>query len=209
MDLRAIRQEYKKQELSLQDLDTNPFEQFKNWFEQATKDLNDEPNAFCLSTVDTNGQADARIVLLKELADSRFLFFTNYLSQKGQQMAENPKVSALFFWSKSEKQVRIKGTVEKCNEEVSDQYFYSRPAGSQAGAIASQQSSIIDANKDELINTFEELKDQTTLKRPEHWGGYYLLAHEIEFWQGGKNRMHDRFRYTKTNGSWKIERLAP
>jgi pyridoxamine 5'-phosphate oxidase len=209
MDLRNIRQDYKKHELSLEMLDKNPFVQFEKWFNDATKDGNLEPTAFTLSSVSKSGDLSARIVLLKELKDEKFIFFTNYLSEKGQNIAENPTIHALFFWANSERQVRIKGKAYPCEQQISEEYFYSRPHGSQAAAIASQQSQVIDLSKDDLIQKFEQTKQEANLQKPVHWGGYEIVASAFEFWQGGMNRLHDRFRYQNNKNSWQIDRLAP
>lgn len=192
----------------MEDLDLDPIAQFTKWFSLSEKDNNPEQTAMILSTVSKTLEVSSRVVLLKEVVHDAFRFFTNYGSQKGHEINENSNVSLLFFWPYSEKQIRIKGKAIKTPAAVSDEYFYSRPLGSQAGAIASQQSSVL-PSKDELIFKFEDLKNQEKFTRPENWGGYDVIPFEIEFWQGGINRLHDRFRYTKTDSSWKIERLAP
>lgn len=208
MDLKDIRQEYLKHELKKEDLSINPFDQLNLWYNQAVADENHEPTAMTLSTLSIENEINSRIVLLKEVIEDKLRFFTNYNSQKGHDIEANPKVALLFFWPMSERQVRIKGTIKKCTSKDSDEYFYSRPIGSQAGAIASPQSKVL-KSKDELIYNFEAALQSESIKRPESWGGYDVDPFEIEFWQGGMNRLHDRFKYTKQDGSWKIERLAP
>lgn len=208
MDLKHVRQDYKKHELDQKELNPNPIEQFKKWFKESEKDENPEQTAMVLSTVTDKNKVSSRVVLLKEIVDDKFRFFTNYESSKGRDIEENPYVSLLFFWSKSEKQIRIEGIATKTSTEISDDYFYSRPLGSQAGAIASKQSSILES-KDELIYSYERLKNEKKLERPKNWGGYDVEAKKIEFWQGGIHRLHDRFRYSKLNSIWQIDRLAP
>lgn len=208
MDLKDIRQDYRKHELSVKDLKENPLDLLTDWYNQAIEDKNPEPNAMSLSTVNTKLEVSSRIVLLKEVIGGCLRFFTNYSSQKGQDIEQNNHVALLFFWSYSERQIRIKGKVSKTSAKVSDDYFYSRPIGSQAGAASSPQSEVLES-KDNLIYKFEELKNSNEIKRPINWGGYDVEPFEIEFWQGGMNRLHDRFKYTKVEGNWKIERLAP
>lgn len=208
LDLKNIRQEYSKHELKNEDLSPNPIDQFKKWYQQAITDKNIEPNAMTLSTIGIDQTVNSRIVLLKEVINQKFRFFTNYTSEKGKDITHNSNVALLFFWANSEKQIRIKGKASKCAVKDSEDYFYSRPAGSQAGAIASHQSEVL-SSKDELIYRFEKIKNNQELKKPENWGGYDIEPTEIEFWQGGKNRLHDRFRYTLENGTWVIDRLSP
>lgn len=208
MDLKDIRQEYLKDELRVDDLSIDPIEQFKLWFAKAEEENNQEPAAMTISTIDKNQTVNSRIVLLKEVVNNAFRFFTNYTSDKAKDIENNPNVSLLFFWQKSEKQIRIKGKATKSPEKDSITYFESRPSGSQAGAIASNQSQVL-KSKDELIYSFENIDQNSSLKKPDNWGGYDITPYEIEFWQGGKNRLHDRFRYTLEGENWKIERLAP
>ena len=208
MNLKDIRKDYAKFELTLSDLNQDPIEQFKQWIKEAEDHGADESTAMILSTVSEDGFPESRVVLLKGISQNGFRFYTNYNSTKGKNLEFSPKSSLLFFWPKSERQIRIKGICSKCSIEESDEYFYSRPHGSQAGAMSSNQSDIIES-KDELIYEFERLQNQDKLEKPKHWGGYDLTPIEIEFWQGGKNRLHDRFRFTKTDSSWQIDRLAP
>lgn len=192
------------------DLDSNPLKQFEKWFEEVLASGLEEPNAMVLSTVN-EGKPSARIVLLKDL-DSGFKFFTNYGSKKGQEMEENPQVALTFFWKELERQVRIEGLVEKVSADESDEYFKSRPRGSQIGAWVSHQSAAI-ASREVLEATNAELEarfEGKEIQRPDHWGGYRVIPTYIEFWQGRPSRLHDRLAYTKKeDNSWKIERLSP
>lgn len=207
-NIQDIRKEYAKFELKETDLHSDPIEQFKSWFNEAEKHKNAEHTAMVLSTLSESGFPESRVVLLKGISEDGFRFFTNYESEKAKNLSFSSKASILFFWPKSERQVRIKGIVSKCSEQESIKYFKSRPVGSQAGAMSSNQSQVIDS-KDELIFAFEKLMKEQSLEKPSNWGGYDLKPVEIEFWQGGKNRLHDRFKFTPAGDSWKIDRLAP
>lgn len=192
------------------DLDSNPLKQFEKWFEEVLASGLEEPNAMVLSTVN-EGKPSARIVLLKDI-DSGFKFFTNYGSKKGQEIEENPQVALTFFWKELERQVRIEGVVEKVSAAESDEYFSSRPRGSQIGAWVSHQSAAI-ASREVLEATNAELEarfEGKEISRPAHWGGYRLIPTYMEFWQGRPSRLHDRLAYIKINrDNWKIERLSP
>lgn len=206
-----IRKDYKLHSLDENDIAANPVEQFTRWWMEAVKSEITEVNAMTLSTATKDGKPSARIVLLKDYDEKGFVFFTNYNSHKGKELAENPYVALTFFWKEIERQVRIEGKVEKVSAEESDAYFFSRPQGSRVGAWASEQSVVI-ANRqllEENVKRFtEEFKN--SIPRPPHWGGYRVMPLKIEFWQGRSNRLHDRIQYTKINkGSWKAERLAP
>ena len=207
-----IRKNYSKKKLSEHKVDDNPIKQFSTWWKQAIASSIDEVNAMTLATASLDGVPSARIVLLKDFSEAGFTFFTNYTSFKGQQLTENPKACLVFFWKELERQVRITGLVQKINAADSDEYFYSRPAGSQLGAIASPQSHVIES-REWLEKHFKGLKKQlqkSTIERPEHWGGLIVKPVIIEFWQGRPNRLHDRLQYTmQEKGVWKIERLAP
>lgn len=207
-----IRRDYSLKTLNETDVDASPFAQFENWWQEAQASSIDEVNAMTLATASLDGVPAARIVLLKGYDEKGFVFFTNYESYKGQQLAENPRASLLFFWKELERQIRITGMVEKIAGEESDAYFLSRPVGSQIGAWASPQSHVI-TDRSWLENKVKEIEEkfkQQPLSRPEHWGGYRVKPVIVEFWQGRSSRLHDRIQYTlQDNGSWTIERLAP
>jgi pyridoxamine 5'-phosphate oxidase len=207
-----IRKNYSQKKLSEKKADANPMKQFAKWWKQAVDSKIDEVNAMTLATASSEGVPSARIVLLKGVDETGFVFFTNYDSYKGQQLAENPKACLVFFWKELERQVRITGLVEKITKASNDEYFYSRPVASQVGAIASPQSQVIES-RDWLDTHYKDLKKQLkdkTIQRPEHWGGYVVKPVIIEFWQGRPGRLHDRLQYSlEENGEWKMERLAP
>jgi pyridoxamine 5'-phosphate oxidase len=188
----------------------NPFELFQIWFDEAQEAEEKESNAFVLSTVSSELQPSSRIVYLKEVADEQFVFFTNYNSQKGKEIAENSKVSMLFFWPLLSRQIRIDGVCTKASNKISDDYFNSRPRGSQVGAWASHQSDVLE-NRKELENRVVEIEKQfpNNIPRPEHWGGYQINPTHIEFWQGRPSRLHDRLSLTKENGEWTAKRKNP
>ena len=207
-----IRRDYSLKTLLETEVADNPFLQFGDWWQQAIESEIDEVNAMTLATASLEGVPSARIVLLKAYDEKGFVFFTNYESAKGQELAENPKASLLFFWKELERQVRITGLVEKVSAAENDEYFLSRPTGSQIGAWASPQSRVIE-NRSWLENRVKELAEKfktEQLTRPPHWGGYRVKPVIIEFWQGRSSRLHDRIQYSlQDNGNWKIERLAP
>lgn len=184
---------------------------FSTWFAEAQTSKAIEVNAMTLATVDATGQPHARIVLLKGIEDETFVFYTNYHSHKGEEIAANSKVSLVFFWRELERQVRIEGTAQKVAPETSDEYFHSRPIGSQLGAWSSPQSQVIPDRSVLEVNYLKFEKEFGTeyVPRPEHWGGYAITPHLIEFWQGRSNRMHDRVLFTKDGTSWQKSRLAP
>ncbi len=211
LSLSTLRNEYSLMELNEQEIHKNPIKQFHEWMEQALTAKIHEPTAMTLATVSPKGKPSARIVLLKEFSPAGFVFFTNYKSKKGTEILENPNVALLFHWIELERQVRIEGKVKKISREESLLYFHSRPRGSQLGALVSQQSSIIHGRK-ELENTLSELEEKykgKPIPLPPYWGGYCVKPLYIEFWQGRKNRLHDRIAYTKKNNNWKIQRLSP
>ena len=194
------------------DLDKNPFRQFARWFEDATRHQPLHPESMTVSTCGADGVVASRIALLKSFNDHGFVFFTNYNSRKGTQIAENPRISLCFFWPALERQVRVEGVAVKTTAEESDAYFASRPRGSQIGAWASLQSSVIPGRGD-LDQRFAELEacyKERQIPRPPHWGGYRVIPVEIEFWQGRLDRLHDRFVYRlREPKDWVIERLSP
>ncbi len=208
-----IRRDYSLQSLDEATASTNAIEQFNQWWGEAIEAQIDEVNAMTLATVNASGKPSARIVLLKGYTAAGFVFYTNYNSAKGQEIALNNHVSLLFFWKELERQVRIEGIAQKVIPKESDEYFYSRPAGSRIGAWVSPQSTVI-PNRQFLEDNFNQIRtqfpDDENVPRPEHWGGYIIKPESIEFWQGRSSRLHDRLKYTATeNGSWKRERLAP
>jgi pyridoxamine 5'-phosphate oxidase len=191
--------------------DPNPFRQFELWFEQALAAQLLEPNAMTLATVTAEGKPDARIVLLKGFDDRGFVFYTNFRSHKGQQLAANPHAALVFLWGDLERQVRIVGSVEKATNEEADNYFYSRPLGSRLGAWASTQSEVV-ASREHLLERMTEFEAQykdREIPRPDYWGGFRVIPTEFEFWQGRPSRLHDRLRYRLQNGEWGVDRLAP
>ena len=211
MHLQDIRKEYTKETLEKELLEDQPIKQFNKWLQQALQSEVPEPTAMTIATNGKDGFPSSRVVLLKGIEDERLVFFTNYESQKGKELALIPKVSALFFWPELQRQIRVVGTVEKTSANYSNDYFYSRPIDSQIGAIASPQSSVIDS-RDVIEEKVVELKSNKSanVTRPEHWGGYFIVPNYFEFWQGRPSRLHDRFAYTKVSeNDWKIERLAP
>ena len=210
--LADLRKNYSLGSLDAADADRNPFRQFDAWFAQAVDAQLPEPNTMTLATVDSRGRPSARIVLIKVVDERGFVFFTNYESRKGHELAHNPFASLLFYWIELERQVRIEGTVVKTSEAESDQYFHSRPLGSRIGAWASEQSQVIEsravleAREKEISAQYGDLPP-----RPPHWGGYRLVPDAIEFWQGRPSRLHDRLLYTRSADSsdWQIARLSP
>lgn len=207
-----IRRDYMLKSFDESHAAVNPFDQFKEWWEEATSADIDEVNAMTLATVDGNGKPAARIVLLKGYTHDGFVFFTNYESAKGRDLAINPNAALLFFWKELERQIRIEGTVEKIEPADSDAYFHSRPAGSRIGAWVSPQSKVI-PDRAFLENNYNELvkkyPDENAVPRPPHWGGFIVKPESFEFWQGRSSRLHDRIKYSKTQDGWNRERLAP
>ncbi|MBD2500609.1 pyridoxamine 5'-phosphate oxidase [Anabaena azotica] len=206
-----LRKDYTLEGLSETEIDPNPFIQFKKWFEQALAAQLPEPNAMTIATTKPDGKPSARMVLLKDFDERGFVFFTNYNSRKGQELAQNPQAALVFWWAELERQVRILGSVEKVSESESDYYFESRPAKSRLGAWASNQSEII-TSREILEQRMQELQskyENQEIPRPPHWGGLRVIPTEIEFWQGRSSRLHDRLLYTLDDGSWKIQRLSP
>lgn len=207
-----IRKEYSAQSLLEEEVATTPVAQFNIWWQHTLKSKIEEPTAMTLATASCDGMPSARVVLLKDFDVKGFVFFTNYNSYKGMNLAENPKACLVFFWKELERQVRIVGLVTKLSAEESDAYFSSRPEGSRIGARASPQSEVIES-REWLHNTYQGLAGQMSgkpIERPGHWGGYLVKPVIVEFWQGRPSRLHDRIQYTlQDDGEWKIERLAP
>jgi pyridoxamine 5'-phosphate oxidase len=208
--LKDLRKQYDRFTLNESNILENPFQQFKLWLSEAIKNEKYEPNAMMLSTVDAELQPHSRMVLLKELTDEGFVFFTNYEGNKGLQILHNHQVSLLFFWPVLERQVRITGNAEKISEQDSEEYFKMRPLFSQISAWASPQSRKI-PSREYLDKQFELYKHQFGAKvpRPPFWGGFLVRPKTFEFWQGRPDRMHDRLLYTKNDQQWEIYRLAP
>jgi pyridoxamine 5'-phosphate oxidase len=212
LDIAALRQEYTQGGFSEDEADSNPIRQFENWFQQALKVGLREPNAMVLATVGPNGQPSTRVVLLKDVSEKGFSFFTNYESRKGQELAQNPKASATFPWLDLERQVCIQGHVTRLSREESEAYWKVRPRASRLGAWVSKQSTVI-SGRPFLEARMQELQNQypgEDIPLPPYWGGYLLAPEEIEFWQGRRSRLHDRIHYRKQpDNTWKIERLSP
>ena len=210
-DIASIRRDYQMASLDEAASAASPMDQFTHWWEDATTSNIDEVNAFVLSTVDANRAPASRVVLLKGYTPEGFIFFTNYDSDKGKEVAANPNVAMNFFWKELERQVRITGTIKKISEEESAEYFHSRPLGSQVGAWSSPQSQII-PNREFLEKSFAENTKkykEGIVPLPPHWGGYIVHPTQVEFWQGRSSRLHDRIRYSFENHQWTKVRLAP
>lgn len=207
-----IRRDYSLQSLTENNIDRNPIVQFKKWWDETLNSEIIEPNAMTLATASQDGLPSARIVLLKGFGEKGFVFFTNYESYKGQQLAENPKACLVFFWKEIERQVRITGLVSKISEKESDEYFDTRPEISRIGAWVSPQSQVIESRDwlDQQFNSLVSKMEGSAIQRPPYWGGYIVNPVMIEFWQGRPGRLHDRIQYSiEEDGEWKIERLAP
>ena len=211
MSIAGLRKDYSHASLSESDVDHDPIKQFGKWFDEAMKAHVPEANAMSVATVGADGKPSSRILLIKEFDARGFVWFTNYASRKGQDLAANPHAALLFHWVELERQVRIEGRVEKVAAEESDAYYDSRPLLSRLGAIASEQSRPVDSRAT-MEQRFEKVKEQygDHPARPAHWGGYRLVPESIEFWQGRSSRMHDRVLYTReADGAWRIQRLQP
>lgn len=207
----ALRKVYRLQSLDENAASPNGMDQFEKWWQNAVEAQIDEPNAMILSTCGNGGTPSARVVLLKGLLPEGFIFFTNYDSRKAKEIEENPAVSLLFFWQEMERQIRIEGIAKKITTEQSEKYFASRPRESQIGAWSSPQSRVI-PNREYLQQNelkYEQEYENKQIPMPPFWGGYFIEAKRIEFWQGRPGRLHDRLLYTLTEKGWQIERLAP
>ena len=210
--LHDYRKLYQKHELLEEEIPQDPFELFHIWIRETESNKEvDEVNTMHLSTIGLDGFPMTRVVLLKEYDKEGFVFYTNYESEKGRSIAKSPKVCLSFFWPTSERQVMVKGIAEKTSKEESEAYFQSRPRGSQLGAWASQQSSVIPSREylQKKLELLEQEYSGKDIPKPVYWGGYKVIPSEFEFWQGRPNRLHDRIYYSKENEGWKMDRLAP
>ena len=208
----GLRLEYRRGRLLESEVDPDPFVTFAAWFQEARDAGLYEANAMTLATVGPDGRPSARVVLMRRMDERGFCFFTNYESRKGQDLAANPWAALLFWWGPLERQVRIEGQVEKLSAEESEDYFNTRPKGSRLGAWVSPQSQVIENRQvlEERLAALEAEYADSEPPRPPFWGGYRLVPTEMEFWQGGPNRLHDRLRYVRqVEEGWKIERLSP
>jgi pyridoxamine 5'-phosphate oxidase len=211
-NIENIRKEYTLKDLDISHVHKDPLKQFSVWFDEAIKSNLEEPTAMTLATISPENKPSSRVVLLKGIEDGGFIFYTNYNSKKAKDIEQNPYVCLNFHWVELERQVRIQGKISKISEAKSTAYFKMRPRASQIGALASDQSQIINSRK-ELEDRFNELTAQyegKEIPRPQHWGGYIVIPESIEFWQGRRSRLHDRILYTLLEPQkWNIERLAP
>lgn len=210
-EIKDLREEYVLSKLDLNDVDPNPIIQFSSWFNQALESNLPEPNAMTLATVSELGYPSARVVLLKGFDQRGFVFFTNYKSQKGNEILQNSHVALVFSWLELQRQIRIEGVAKKISKEESEEYFKTRPRGSKIGALASPQSQPID--RKQLEDSFQWIENHfqhsDQIPMPENWGGFLVSPKRIEFWQGRRSRLHDRINYLLEQDQWKINRLAP
>jgi pyridoxamine 5'-phosphate oxidase len=201
-----------EQVLHKEDLDPNPFSQFRNWYERALSVIKVDPSAMTLATASKDGAPSARMVLLKGYDEQGFVFFTNYESRKSRELEENPQAALVFYWRGLNRQIRITGTVNRTTQKESEEYFRTRSRDSRLGAWASQQSEVIE-NREALDRAFHEMEEKypgDEIPLPPFWGGFRVTPHTFEFWEGRTGRLHDRFRYTRgSDGNWIIERLSP
>lgn len=207
-----IRKEYSKLSLDVSNVNPDPVKQFQVWFDEAIKGEIVEPNAMNLATVREDGRPASRIVLLKGIEDHKFVFYTNYQSAKGHDLDGNPACAITFFWPELERQIRVEGVATRISSKRSEEYFQSRPRGSQVGAWSSPQSSILENRtilEERVAQIEKKFENYNVLPKPNQWGGYEIDPLLVEFWQGRPSRLHDRIQYIKVDGTWKISRLAP
>ncbi len=210
MSIANLRNEYARAALDEAHTDPDPIRQFAHWWDEALKSELPEPNAMTLATADSSGRPSARVVLLKGFDDNGFVFFTNYESRKGSELAANPRAALLFFWAELERQIRVEGDVERADSGESDAYFRSRPLSSRIGAWASPQSRVISSRAWLMARVAEMgVRHGLSPERPPHWGGFRVRPRAIEFWQGRPSRLHDRLLYTRRDNGWERVRLAP
>ncbi|MBP0047869.1 pyridoxamine 5'-phosphate oxidase [Marinobacterium sp. AK62] len=210
-EISALRREYVAAGLHRADMQADPLQQFEQWMQSALEAHPDDATSMTLATADAEGWPSARIVLLKRYDSRGFCWFTDFRSEKGQHLAENPKAELLFYWRGLERQVRIRGRVEQLPYADGETYFHQRPRGSQLSAAISSQTEVIDhrSTLEERVEALDSQYADQVIPCPETWGGYCLIPEHFEFWQGRENRLHDRFRYTQVEGQWQIERLQP
>jgi len=209
-DFTNIRREYSGIDFLKKDLAQSPFDQFSKWFEEASAVRIDDVSSMTLATANALKMPSARIVLLKHFDEQGFCWYTDFESNKGQDLAENPQAELMFYWYGLDRQVRIQGCVEKLDEEYADKYFAQRPVASQISAAASRQSKVV-SSRESLQKTVDELQvaNRQGIERPDRWGGYRLIPSRFEFWQGREGRLHDRLVYSAQNGTWLVDRLQP
>lgn len=211
LNIQHLRKEYSGRVLDIQHVDSDPIQQFQHWFTEASRSEVAEPNAMILSTLGNHEQIHARVVLLKEIENDRFIFYTNQLSTKGKDMKVHPRVHCLFFWVELSRQIHIEGSVIPVPDAQAEAYFHTRPRESQIGAWASEQSTIIPSRQtlEDRFKEFSNKYENRSIPKPPHWGGYAVTPTRIEFWQGRPNRLHDRIQYCLNKNAWEISRLAP
>lgn len=210
-DFIKYREEYGRKNLVVKKMLADPVKQFKRWFDEAEVAKVKEPNSMTLATVNAQGQPTIRVVLLKQITPEGLIFYTNFKSRKGREIEEHPKAALNLYWQSMARQVRFDGSIDKVADRLSDQYFSTRPRGSQLSAWVSEQSEVIPSREylEKQLQVFESRFSAKEIPRPPHWGGYLLSPEQVEFWQGGPDRLHDRIQYTYRGNRWEKCRLAP